>query len=132
MCLVSQHMESKVRWPVPAWFHQLRRALTRYALNYKGLPYETVWIEYPDIEDHCKKIGAEPSMIRKNGKPYYSLPVIQHDGKVITDSARIVEYLDSTYPDTPKIIPAGTHVLHKAFFAAYDSATFSPLVRCHA
>ncbi|KAJ6584772.1 glutathione S-transferase [Mycena capillaripes] len=102
----------------------------RYAFNFKGLKYETVWIEYPDIENHCKKIGAEPSMIRKNGTPYYSLPVIQdrNTGKVITDSARIAEYLDSTYPDTPKVIPAGTHTLQKAFFAAYDSAT-EPLIQ---
>ncbi|KAJ7645542.1 hypothetical protein DFH06DRAFT_1211663 [Mycena polygramma] len=101
----------------------------RYGLNYKGLAYKTEWIEYPDIEALCKKIGAEPSMIRKNGNPYYSLPVIQDPktGAVISDSARIATYLDSTYPDTPKLIPAVTHVLHKAFFAAYDSAT-DPLV----
>jgi len=102
----------------------------RYAFNYKGLAYKTVWIEYPDIADLCKKIGAEPSMIRKDGTPYYSLPVIQDPktGAIISDSARIAEYLDSTYPDTPKLIPAGTHTLQKAFCVAYDSVT-EPLVQ---
>jgi hypothetical protein len=78
-------------------------------LNYKGLAYKTEWIEYPDIADLCKKIGAEPTMIRKDGRPYYSLPVIQDPktGAVISDSARIAEYLDETYPDTPKVFPAG-------------------------
>jgi glutathione S-transferase len=63
-------------------------------------------------------------MIRKNGTPYYSLPVIQDPktGKVISDSARIADYLDSTYPDTPKVIPAGTHALQKAFRVAYAGA----------
>ncbi|KAF8208743.1 hypothetical protein K438DRAFT_1666926 [Mycena galopus ATCC 62051] len=97
----------------------------RYGLNYKSLAYKTVWIEYPDIEDLCKKIGAEPSMIRRNGKPYYSLPVIEDPktGAIISDSARIAEYLDKTYPDTPKLVPAGTHVLQKTFCVAYDTAT---------
>jgi glutathione S-transferase len=77
--------------------------------------------------DLCKLIGAEPTMIRKNGTPYYSLPVIQDPktGKVISDSARIADYLDSTYPDTPKISPAGTHTLQKTFMVAYDGAIFS-------
>jgi len=25
----------------------------------KGLPYKTVWVEYVDIIDTCKKIGAD-------------------------------------------------------------------------
>ncbi|KAF7365393.1 GST N-terminal domain-containing protein [Mycena venus] len=101
----------------------------RYAFNYKGLAYKTVWIEYPDIADLCKKIGAEPTMIRQNGEPYYSLPVIEDPktGAVISDSARIAEYLDATYPDTPKVVPEGTHVLQKTFMAAYDNAT-GPLI----
>ncbi|KAJ6584767.1 hypothetical protein B0H19DRAFT_1015439 [Mycena capillaripes] len=102
----------------------------RYAFNFKGLKYETVWIEYPDIEDLCKKIGAEPSMIQDDGSPYWSLPVIQdrNTGKVISDSARIAYYLDSTYPDTPKLIPAGTHTLQRTFRVAFDSAVHGPIV----
>ncbi|KAF8208742.1 glutathione S-transferase [Mycena galopus ATCC 62051] len=97
----------------------------RYALNYKGLAYRTIWIEYPDIVDLCKRIGAEPSMLFKDGSPYYSLPVIQDPktGQVISDSARIADYLDATYPDTPELIPAGTHVLQRAFRVACDNAT---------
>ncbi|KZP02399.1 hypothetical protein FIBSPDRAFT_808778, partial [Athelia psychrophila] len=39
-----------------AWSPNLWKA--RLALNIKGLPYRTVWVEYPDIEQLCKKIGA--------------------------------------------------------------------------
>ncbi|KAJ7164636.1 hypothetical protein C8R43DRAFT_987643 [Mycena crocata] len=103
---------------------------TRYALNYKGLAYKTVWVEYPDIADLCKEIGAKETMIRKDGSPYYSLPII-HDpntGAIISDSFRIAEYLDATYADTPKVIPAGTHTLQKTYMVAYDKAT-EPLIR---
>ncbi|KAJ7645638.1 hypothetical protein DFH06DRAFT_1212010 [Mycena polygramma] len=95
----------------------------RYSLNYKGLAYTTVWIEYPDIEALYKKIGAEPPEVHDNGKPYYCLPVIQdpNTGAVVSDSARIAYYLDSTYPDTPELIPAGTHVLQKVFRVASDA-----------
>ncbi|KAJ7935455.1 hypothetical protein B0H13DRAFT_2226904 [Mycena leptocephala] len=85
----------------------------RYAFNLKGLAYKTVWVEYPDIMDLCKSIGAEPTMIRKNGTPTILYP--------------IADYLDSTYPDTPKVIPAGTHALQKAFRVAYAEAS-DPLI----
>lgn len=93
------------------------------------MAYTTVWIEYPDIEALYKKLGAEPYEMH-NGKPYYCLPVIQDPktGAVISDSTRIAYYLDSTYPDTPKLIPAGTHVLQKVFRVATD-ATRNRLVR---
>ncbi|KAJ6620798.1 glutathione S-transferase [Mycena sp. CBHHK59/15] len=109
--------------PGSAWSPNTWRI--RYALNYKALPYKTVWVEYPDIADVCKAIGAEPTMIRKNGTPYYTLPVIQDPktGAVISDSAHIAHYLDSTYPDTPKLIPQGTHTLQKTFRIEYDRCT---------
>ncbi|CAK5284426.1 unnamed protein product [Mycena citricolor] len=107
-----------VAWSPNTW-------IIRYALNYKGLPYKTVWIEYPDIADHCLRIGAEPSMIRKNGKPYYSLPTIQdpNTGAVVSDSFRIAVYLDATYADTPRLIPQGTRTLQKTFRFAFDKMT---------
>ena len=33
--------------------------LRRFCLNIKNIPYKTVWVEFPDIENLCKKIGAE-------------------------------------------------------------------------
>lgn len=88
---------------------------SRSALNFKQIPYETIWVEYPDIESVCKKIGAPPTtkVLALDGSglmvDHYTLPVI-HDaktGKVIADSFAIAEYLDETYPDTPRLIPHG-------------------------
>ncbi|KAL5504852.1 hypothetical protein ACEPAH_7515 [Sanghuangporus vaninii] len=80
---------------------------SRISLNYKGIPYKTEWVEYPDIESTLKQIGGAPTGKWSDGRDYYSLPAI-HDsatGKVIVDSARIAAYLDETYPDKPVLYP---------------------------
>lgn len=96
----------------------------RYCLNFKGLPYETAWVEYPDIETTCKKIGAPPTSKRLDGSPLYTFPVIQDSstGAVIADSVVIAEYLDATYPETPKLLPSGTKALQAAFIIAHWGA----------
>ncbi|KAJ7704839.1 hypothetical protein B0H17DRAFT_1326369 [Mycena rosella] len=96
---------------------------TRYALNYKGVPYTTVWVEYPDIEPLCRDIGATPTSTKADGRPHYTLPII-HDpstGLVVSDSTKIAAYLDATYSDTPRLIPVGTMGLQRAFEAAAQS-----------
>ncbi|ESK98217.1 hypothetical protein Moror_264 [Moniliophthora roreri MCA 2997] len=86
-------------------------------LNFKGIPYRTVWVEYPDIEATCKKIGALPTGVKLNGSPLYTLPVIHdpHTGATISDSALIAEYLYRAYPAKSTLIPAGTQTLQAAF-----------------
>ncbi|PSR72266.1 hypothetical protein PHLCEN_2v11858 [Hermanssonia centrifuga] len=88
----------------------------RYSLNYKGLPYRTEWVEYPDIEVLCIRIGAPPTST-KHGRPRYTLPVIYDPStnSVISDSVDIAKYLDETYPDTPKLLPAGTEAFQAMF-----------------
>ncbi|KAK7058330.1 hypothetical protein VNI00_001961 [Paramarasmius palmivorus] len=95
----------------------------RYALNYKGLKYHTVWVEFPDIEPKYKEIGATPVDTKADGSPYYTVPIIRDHstGAVVVGSIQIVEYLDKQYPDTPTLIPKGTLALHKAFNDAFTS-----------
>ncbi|RDB26472.1 Glutathione S-transferase-like protein ustS [Hypsizygus marmoreus] len=75
---------------------------TRYSLNFKGLPYKTVWVEYPDIAELSKKLGIAPTNEGPNG-PNYTLPAIYDPttGTALAESIAIAEYLDKTYPDTP-------------------------------
>ncbi|KAJ6611737.1 hypothetical protein B0H10DRAFT_1882561 [Mycena sp. CBHHK59/15] len=97
---------------------------TRYSLNYKGIPYKTVWTEYPDIELVSRVLGAPPSRKKPDGRPHYTLPMI-HDpstGVFISDSTKIAEYLDKTFPETPRLMPPGTVGFHRAFV---DEATAS-------
>ncbi|KAF9258305.1 hypothetical protein L218DRAFT_964567 [Marasmius fiardii PR-910] len=100
----------------------------RYALNYKSVPYTTIWVEYPEIAPTCKKIGAPPSATRPDGSPYYTVPFIYdpNTGKAISDSVKIIQYLENTYPGSPErsLIPPGTWALQLAFI----DAIFSPSV----
>ena len=36
------------------------RNILRYVLNYKGLPYETIYVSYPDISKLWKELGLSP------------------------------------------------------------------------
>ncbi|KAH6888850.1 hypothetical protein BKA70DRAFT_1330882 [Coprinopsis sp. MPI-PUGE-AT-0042] len=82
---------------------------TRYSLNYKNLPYRTVWVEYPDIATIYRTNNIPPAEIRPGGFEYYSLPLIRDDtsGQIVyvAESFQIAKYLDKTYPDTPRLIP---------------------------
>ncbi|KAF8509360.1 hypothetical protein BU17DRAFT_70460 [Hysterangium stoloniferum] len=95
----------------------------RLSLNFKGLQYRTVWLEYPDIEPTMKRIGASPGGTKPDGSPKYTIPVIVDpahaapDGTPIpiTDSWKIAEYLDEKYPEPGLLFPKGTKALQSLF-----------------
>jgi len=92
----------------------------RYTLNFKGIPYKTEWVELPDIQPLCKKLGIPPTSKKADGSDHYTLPAI-HDpstGVSIADSILIAEYLEKTYPDTPKVFPNNTLALQATFVDA--------------
>ena len=103
--------------------------LGRYTLNYKGLPYKTEWVEFPDIEAVCIKYGAAPTSYTETGRPYYTLPMIYDPStrKVVCDSHLINEYLDQTYPYTPAVLPKSTVALQVAFMDEVWDSTGGPL-----
>ena len=51
-------------------------AHSRFVLNYKGIPYRTVWVEYPDIARTCQELGVDPTSTKADGSPQYTLPMI--------------------------------------------------------
>lgn len=67
---------------------------TRLALAHKDLPVETVPWKFTDREA-IESLGAK------------TVPTIVDDGKVVTDSWAIAEYLEDTYPDRPALFPNG-------------------------
>ncbi|KAG9015628.1 hypothetical protein FRB90_004699 [Tulasnella sp. 427] len=95
---------------------------TRFVLNYKQIPYKTVWLSFPEIETTLKSLGFQPSSVsHTSGKEWYTLPVISDpspesggEPTLVVDSQVIAEYLDSKYPQRP-ILPEGT----KAFQAMF-------------
>jgi glutathione S-transferase len=100
---------------------------SRLALNIKGIKHQTVWVEFPEIEKRFKELGVPPSEILPDGTPRYTVPAI-HDPSTntfISDSARIVEYLDRTYPETPRIIIPGTTILNATLEWAWRRTIFT-------
>ncbi|TFY51248.1 hypothetical protein EVJ58_g10669 [Rhodofomes roseus] len=93
---------------------------TRFALNYKGIPYRTQWVEYPDIAPLLSALGVKPNPSSSSGPipvPAYTLPAIYdpRTQRTIMDSYQIAIYLDETYPETPAILPPETRVFQTAF-----------------
>ncbi|KAH6911357.1 hypothetical protein BKA70DRAFT_1538284 [Coprinopsis sp. MPI-PUGE-AT-0042] len=86
---------------------------TRLCLNYKGIPYKTEWVEFPDIRALYEKYST-PANARSDGspEPFYSLPAILDvnpttgEEIMIADSLKIAKYLDTAYPNTPRVLPS--------------------------
>ena len=73
-------------------------------MNLKKVPFDTVWVPFPEIEAKAKEIGAEPTRILPNGEPLYTVPFMtieSSDGskRVITDSLNIARYFDEKEND---------------------------------
>ena len=92
----------------------------RYVLNYKGLPYKTEWVEYPDIADVCKRVGAGPTAIRRDGTPYYTAPILYDPltDTYVSDSLNIALHLERVYTDTRRLFPPGTEATMSMFHDA--------------
>lgn len=72
----------------------------RIALGLKGLDYEPVPV-------HLVRNGGEhraESYVAIN--PQARVPALEHDGRVLTQSLAIIEYLDETWPEPP-LLPRG-------------------------
>ncbi|KAI9150089.1 glutathione s-transferase [Paramyrothecium foliicola] len=76
------------------WSYNVWR--TRLALNYKGIDYETVWVEYPDIEPLMKSFGLSPN---KDPETPWTLPAVRFpDGTYVMNSKLIAPELEKRYP----------------------------------
>ncbi|TEB27711.1 hypothetical protein FA13DRAFT_1736178 [Coprinellus micaceus] len=93
----------------------------RYYLNYHRIPYRTQWIELPLIESTCTSLGIPPSKVQPPSTAYpeghkaYTLPAVYDatTNTYISESARILKYLDGRYPSTTsaQAFPKGTSVV---------------------
>ncbi|KDQ17833.1 hypothetical protein BOTBODRAFT_105044 [Botryobasidium botryosum FD-172 SS1] len=92
----------------------------RTALNYKRLPYRTIYLPYPEIAPTLRGLGLQP-LEGQVGWRAFTLPVIidptpSGPPKIIRDSAAIAQYLDATYPDHERpLYPGGSHALQALF-----------------
>ncbi|KAL5524427.1 hypothetical protein ACEPAF_9567 [Sanghuangporus sanghuang] len=111
----------------------------RLVLNYKNLPYETVWSEIPDIAATCIAAGIPPFETRADGSLRYTFPALvdltNSEAPIrLTDSRKIIDYLETTYPSTdPKraLFPPesrGFQALADSYFDRIIHPFPSPLV----
>ena len=71
----------------------------RIALNWKGLPYETIPVHL------VKEGGQQHQLPYKELNPQELVPTIQLDGMTLGQSMAILEYLEEHYPERP-LLPA--------------------------
>jgi glutathione S-transferase len=64
----------------------------------KGLEFESVYVDLHKFEQH------EPWFVAIN--PEGQVPVLDHDGHIITHTTVIGEYLEDAFPDAPALRPA--------------------------
>jgi glutathione S-transferase len=67
------------------------------ALKEKQLPFRSVYVDLHKFEQH------EPWFVAIN--PEGQVPVLDHDGHIITHTSVIGEYLEDAFPDAPSLRP---------------------------
>lgn len=79
-------------------FHELapspNNVKVRMALRFKGIDFETVPVDPADRTPLVELSGQELT------------PAIEDRGIVLNDSEAILQYLDASYPGTPRLFPA--------------------------
>ncbi|KAF8578933.1 hypothetical protein K439DRAFT_1620918 [Ramaria rubella] len=120
------------KFEAKAWSPNMWKA--RYVLNFKGVPYKTTWLEYPEIEPTMRDLGAPPTGTKPDGSPFYTLPVIVDPSRrtssggptIVSESFLIAEYLDEAYPIPGPLFPAGTKALQKLFYDRFFPTAIMP------
>ncbi|EPQ53556.1 hypothetical protein GLOTRDRAFT_63138 [Gloeophyllum trabeum ATCC 11539] len=79
--------------------------IVRMILNYKGVPYETIYISFPDIRPTIQKLDPNHEQ--------YTIPfLVDHYKRVtVVDSVEIAGYLEAQCPMTPSVLPGGIQPL---------------------
>ncbi|KDQ17826.1 hypothetical protein BOTBODRAFT_29133 [Botryobasidium botryosum FD-172 SS1] len=106
-----------------AWSPNTLKA--RVALNYKRLPYKTIYIPYSEITPTLKSLGLT-ALEGQTGHKAFTLPIIidptPSGPKIVRDSAAIAHYLDATYPDPERtLFPPGSHALQELFYNHFNT-----------
>ena len=77
-----------------------------FALKQKGVDFDFHYINMTDFEHHT------PEYLARN--PAGTLPTMEHDGKVFTESTPMCEYIDAEWPDQgPRLVPEGPEARYR-------------------
>ena len=81
----------------------------RVVLNYKNIPYETKFVEYPDLEATLSGLGLPPNEEGTAFAPYSSPTIRLPDGTMVMNSANIIPKLEAKYPKPSLYLETGLH-----------------------
>ncbi|KAI0258196.1 hypothetical protein BC834DRAFT_944651 [Gloeopeniophorella convolvens] len=103
---------------------------TRFVLNYKGVPYKTEWVEYPDIAATAKRLDAPHTSVDSNGAAEYTAPMLRNvrTGSTLSESYVIAKALERDHP-TPPLFPPGSEDAIAAVEDAFGANVTGPLGR---
>ncbi|CDM31538.1 hypothetical protein DTO013E5_2177 [Penicillium roqueforti] len=75
---------------------------SRYALNFKNVPYKTTWVPLLAISSVRGALNIPASRKFVDGSPYQTLPVLSDPatGRTVGDSLEIAIYLQEQYPSS--------------------------------
>ncbi|ODM23387.1 hypothetical protein SI65_00976 [Aspergillus cristatus] len=100
---------------------------SRFALNFKNIPYSTSWVQLPDITNVRRSLGVPASRKFGDGTDFYTLPMLfdPSTNSIIGDSFDIAVYLQKTYPNSGAgdLFPPQT----LDFVFGHDLALLAPL-----
>ncbi|KAH0437116.1 hypothetical protein CcaCcLH18_03984 [Colletotrichum camelliae] len=89
----------------------------RLVLNYKRIPYRTVFLEFPDIEPALSALNIPPYPQHSPSKHKYTVPAIHHapSDTHVMDSLPIARFLEETYPSPalPQSTPRDAEIIAK-------------------
>ena len=92
---------------------KLTSSLARLILNYKKIPYQTEWIDLPDIKPTLQAYGVQPKSAESAGASVgaqYTLPTIQlPDRTFVMDSTAIATSLEAAHPEPALHLETGLH-----------------------
>ncbi|KAJ5217235.1 glutathione s-transferase [Penicillium chermesinum] len=114
--------------PNQCWSYNVWK--TRMALNYKGIPYTTAWVNHVTLRPTLESIGIPPNTSNQGFE--YSVPTIQlSDGSALTESSLIAAKLEEIQPSPSLHLDAALQaeadkVVRMACFPLY--ARYMPLV----
>ena len=80
----------------------------KIALNEKG-------IEYDGREENL--FGGKSELLLRSNPIHQKVPVLLHQGKPLSESAIIVDYIDRTWP-SPPLLPSSSYDIAQARFWA--------------
>lgn len=97
------------------YFRSTASYRVRIALNYKGIPFETIPVQLKEGEQH------QSDYLKLN--PQGLVPTLEVNGSRLTQSLAIIDYLEMTQPD-PALLPdaplAQAHIRSLALIIACD------------